>query len=373
MIHSNSNYLAEFRRAERHAGNLTRPVRHVEDLSERTELRGKITMRALVCRQWCEFRDLEIANVPEPKVQVGDVRISVRYAGVGFAHSLVVAGQYQVKPPRPFVPGTEVSGTVEEVANGVSHVAPGDRVIGIVDWGGFAPKVVAPAATVYRLPADADLAAALHLPTSYATAYAALVWRARLEAGETLLVHGASGALGLAAVELGTLLGAKVIACASSESKREAARRHGAALALETGPFRDAVKDHTGGRGADVIFDPVGGDTFDESLRAIAHGGRILPVGFASGRIPQIPANLVLVKNIQVLGMYFGAYVKEGMDGARERYAPKVQAMMRTLIDWMQSGQIRPTVSRVFDLPDYAEAMDTILERRSIGKVLLRP
>ena len=328
-------------------------------------------MRALVCKEWCEFHELEIEDIPEPVVQPGQVLIDVHYAGVGFAHSLVVAGKYQVKPPRPFVPGTEISGIVRAVGAGVDHVRSGDPVIAIVDWGGFAPCALAPAATVYRMPANADLAAALHLATSYTTAYAALVWRANLQAGETLLVHGAGGALGLAAVEVGRILGARVIACASSEAKRAMACERGASLALPPSGFRDRVRQETDGRGADVIFDPVGGDVFDESLRTVAQEGRILPVGFAGGRIPQIPANLVLVKNIQVLGMYFGMYVKEGMDGARERHAPRVRAMMQTLTDWMSDGQLQPTVYRIFALEQFAQAMQSVLERRSIGKVLL--
>ncbi len=329
-------------------------------------------MRALVCEQWCEFKDLRLLEVAEPELALGGIRIAVEYAGVGFAQSLVVAGKYQVRPPLPFVPGTEVSGIVQEVAAGIEHVRLGDRVLAILDWGGFAEIAVAPAETVYRLPRRADLAASLHLATSYSTAYCALSWRARLRPGETLLVHGAGGALGIAAVELGRLLGATVIACASTEEKRAAALAHGAALALPATGFRERVKEATAGRGADVIFDPVGGDVFDESLRSIATEGRILLAGFASGRIPQIPANIVLVKNVSVLGVYFGAYVKEGGDNARRRWANRVQAMMRRLIGWMGSGHLEPSVAGIFELQDYAQAMASVLERRSIGKVALR-
>jgi NADPH2:quinone reductase len=329
-------------------------------------------VRALICKQWCDFKDLSLLEVAEPELTPGSVRIAVEYAGVSFAHSLVVAGKYQVRPPRPFIPGTEISGIVEDVADDVEHVCRGDRVLAILDWGGFAETAVAPAETVYRLPPDADLAASLHLATSYSTAYVALAWRARLQPGETLLVHGAGGALGLAAVELGRVLNARVIACASTEEKRAAALAHGALLALPSSGFREPVRQATGGRGADVVFDPVGGDVFDESLRSIAPEGRILPVGFTSGRIPQIPANILLVKNVSVLGVYFGAYVKDGADNARQRSAPRVQSMMRELIDWMQAGQLKPTIAGIFDLPAYADAMASVLERRSVGKVLLR-
>lgn len=329
-------------------------------------------MRALLCSRWCDFRDLDLVEVAEPVLMPGGVRIAVEYAGLGFAHSLVVAGRYQVKPPLPFVPGTEVAGTVLETGEGVDHVTPGDRVLATVDWGGFAERVTAPAETVYRLPPTADLASSIHLATSHATAHAALTWRARLARGETLLVHGAGGALGLAAVELGCLLGARVIACASSAGKRAAALVHGAEAALPAGGFREAVKALTHGRGADVVFDPVGGDAFDESLRAVAPEGRILCVGFASGRIPSIPANIVLVKNLSVLGFYFGTYIKDGPDDERRRSAPAIQAMMKQLIDWTMEGRLKPRISGIYDLDRYAEAMESVLARRSIGKVVLR-
>ncbi len=329
-------------------------------------------MRALLCKQWCDFKDLTLVEIAEPVLAPGSVRVAVEYAGLGFAHSLVVAGKYQVKPPRPFVPGTEIAGIVLETGEDVDHVRKGDRVLATVDWGGFAECAIAPAETVYRLPPTVDLASSIHLATSYATAYAALTWRAHLEPEETLLVHGAGGALGLSAVELGSLLRARVIACASSADKRALALERGAEIALPATGFREQVKSLTYGRGANVVFDPVGGDVFDESLRAIAPEGRILPVGFASGRIPQIPANIVLVKNVSVLGFYFGTYIKGGPQDQRSRFAPKVQEMMSRLIGWTQEGRLKPTLSGIFDLDQYAEAMDSVLARRSVGKVVLR-
>jgi NADPH2:quinone reductase len=329
-------------------------------------------VRALVCRQWCDFKDLRIEEIPAPQLRPGCVRLRVAYAGLGFAISLVVAGKYQRKPPLPFVPGTEVTGTVIEVAAGVTRVKPGDRVLAILDWGGFAEEALATEETVYPLPSGLDLASSTHLAISYATAYGALVWRARLEPGETLLVHGAAGGVGLAAVELGKQLEARVIACASSELKRTAAKEHGADLALPAGDFREAVKAFTGGRGADVILDPVGGDAFDESLRCIAAEGRILPIGFAGGRVPQIPANILLVKNIAVLGFNFGTYVGWGLTDERRVYAPRVQAMMAQIFDLALKGKLRPTVSHCFELSRYAEAMDAVLARASTCKVALK-
>lgn len=329
-------------------------------------------MRALLCRQWCEFKDLRIEEVPPPSLRPGCVRLRIAYAGLGFAVSLLVAGKYQRKPPLPFVPGTEVTGTVTEVAPGITRVKPGDRVLAVLDWGGFGQEAVATQETVYPLPSGMDLASSTHLAISYPTAYAALVWRARLQPGETLLVHGAAGGTGLAAVELGKQLQARVIACASSAEKRDAAKAHGADLVLPAGDFREQVKAFTHGRGADVVFDPVGGDVFDESLRCIAAEGRILPIGFASGRVPQIPANILLVKNISVLGLNYGSYIGWGLTDERRAHAPRVQAMMAQLFDWTLAGKLRPTVSHCFELARYAEAMEVVLARGGTGKVVLK-
>lgn len=329
-------------------------------------------MRALVCRRWGEVRDLQIEDIPVPALRAGCVRLRVAYCGMNFAISLVVGGKYQVKPPFPFVPGFDVTGTVTDVADGVTRVRPGDRVLAILGSGGFAEFAVATEETVYPLPPDADLARSVYLPTSYGTAYGALVWRARLRQGEVLLVHGAAGAIGLAAVELGKVLGATVIACASTQEKRDVVLAHGADLALPVDGFGEAVKAFTQGRGADVVFDPIGGQVFDESLQAVAFEGRLLPLGFASGRIPCIPADVLLAKNVSMLGFNYGTYAGWGPVDERRLYAPRMQAMMAQLIDWMQAGQIRPTLSGCFEMSRFVEAMDTVLARRNAGKVALK-
>ena len=327
-------------------------------------------MRALVCDHWCAFKDLRIRDVPVPELRPGYVLLRVAYAGLGFSASLLVAGKYQFKPPLPFAPGTEATGVVTQVAPGVTRVKPGDHVVAVLDWGGFADFALCSEETVHPLPIGLDLASSVHLATSYATAYAGLIWSARLQPGETLLVHGAAGGVGLAAVELGKLLQARVIACASSEQKREVARAQGADLVLPSDDFREQVKEFTCGRGADVIFDPVGGDVFDQSLRCIAFEGRILPIGFTSGRVPQIPANIVLVKNIAVLGLNLATYFGRGITDERKKYAPVVQAMMAQLIGWMEAGRIKPAAPNCFELSHYVEAMDMVLGRRSVGKVI---
>lgn len=329
-------------------------------------------MRALLCRQWGEVKDLRVEEVPVPPLRPGCVRLRIAYAGLNFSLSLIVAGKYQVRPPLPFVPGTDVTGTVTEVAAGVTRVKPGDRVLAILDWGGYGEYAIATEETVYPLPAGLDLATSLHLPNSYGTSYGALVWRARLQPGETLLVHGAAGAVGLAAVELGKQLRARVIACASTEEKRAVALEHGADLVLPTGKFREAVKEFTEGRGADVVFDPIGGDVFDESLRSVAIEGRILIIGFAGGRVPQIPANILLVKNVSAIGFNYGTFAGWGPTDERKAYAPRMRAMMDQLIEWAQTGRIRPRLSHCFEMERCAEAMDTVLSRRSTGKVALK-
>lgn len=329
-------------------------------------------MKAVLCRRWCTPEELRLEEIPSPALGPGQVRIAVRHAGVSFATSLVIAGKYQRKPPLPFVPGTEAAGIVTEVAPDVKRLAVGQRVIAVLDWGGQAEEVVIPAETVYPLPDDLDMSVAVHVPVSYGTAYAALIWRARLQPGETLLVHGATGGVGLAAVEIGRFLGANVIATASAPAKREIALAHGAHHALDTASdWRDAVKSLTGGRGADVIFDPIGGEVFDRSLRSIAQDGRLLTVGYASGRIPSVPANLLLVKQFAVVGVNFGIYVGWGLTDERRRYAPKLVPAMAELCRWWQAGKIRPTVSHRFRLADFLSAFQAVQGRQSIGKAVL--
>ena len=267
-------------------------------------------MRGVFVQEWTAFENLPLEEVPEPPLRPRQLRIRVQAAGVSFATSLVVQGTYQRKPPLPFVPGTEVAGIVEEVGPEVARFRPGDRVIAVLDWGGLAERATALEVNTFRIPDSLDFPRAISFTNSYGTSAAALTWPhlLNLRAGETLLVHGATGGVGLAAVEIGKILGATVIATAGSAEKLAVARKHGADHAIDyrDAPFRDTVLDLTGGKGADAILDPVGGDVFDQSLRCIAPEGRISPIGFAGGRIPQIPANILLVKNVTVCGLNMG-------------------------------------------------------------------
>jgi NADPH2:quinone reductase len=293
------------------------------------------------------------------------VRLRVRAAGVNFADSLMVRGQYQEKPPLPFTPGLEVAGEIEAVGAGVAGIEPGRRVMAFLDRGGFAEAAVARAADVIPLPDTIDDVTAAGFGIAYGTAYGALKWRADLHAGETLLVHGAAGGVGLTAVEVGKAMGATVIATARGADKLEIARRHGAdhTLDSETDDVRAAVRELTGARGADVVFDPVGGAMFDASLRAIAWEGRILLIGFASGTVPQIPANILLVKNAAALGFYWGSYRKHDPERLRASFAE--------LFRWHAEGRIRPDVSHRLPLAEAAEAVRLLTSRQSTGKVVL--
>lgn len=332
-------------------------------------------MRGVLVKEWTAFENLTLEEVPEPPLAPNQVRIRTQAAGVSFATSLVVQGKYQRKPPLPFVPGTEAAGIVEEVGAEVRRFRPGDRVIAVLDWGGLAEKAVAFEVNCYRIPDGLDFAPSISFTNSYGTSAAALTWPhlLNLQPGETLLVHGAAGGVGLAAVEIGKILGATVIATAGGDAKLAVVREHGADHAIDyrKGPFRDRVLELTGGKGADVILDPVGGDVFDQSLRCIAPEGRIMPVGFAGGRIPQIPANILLVKNVTVCGLNLGYYYGWSPYDARYDYEDRMRALMDLLFGWYEAGRLKPTVSHAFPIERFQEAMAAVLGRQSIGRVVL--
>ncbi len=321
-------------------------------------------MRAVLCHAWGDVDDLRLEETAAPTLPEGSVRIAVQACGVNFADTLIIKGEYQEKPPFPFAPGMEVSGTVAEVAPGVEGFREGDRVLAMLEaGGGYAEEAVARASDVTRIPDAMDWATAAAFPVVYVTSHLALRHRARLEAGEVLLVHGASGGVGLTAVEVGKALGATVIATASSAEKLEVAREHGAdhLVNYATEDIRERVLALTGG--ADVVYDPVGGDAFAASLRCINPGGRILVIGFASGAIPQIPANHLLVKDAAAMGLSLGQ--------VRTHRPELVQESMRELLEWYAQGRLHPLVSQTLPLEDYARALRLLLDRRATGKVVL--
>jgi NADPH2:quinone reductase len=321
---------------------------------------------AVICSSFAGIDALGYGPVERRALGDGEVRIAVTAAGLNFADTLMVAGQYQVKPPFPFVPGLEAAGVVREVGPGVTGLAVGQRVAAFTPRGGaFADEVVADARLVAPLPDAVDDVTAAAMPTTYGTAHLALIHRGHLAAGETLLVLGASGGVGLAAVEVGALLGADVIAAASSDDKLAVARAHGARHLLNytTGGIKEQVRAVTAGRGANVVFDAVGGDAFDEALRALDWEGRMLVIGFAAGRIPSAPANILLVKNLSVIGVILGSHA--------ERNPAWAGAMMRDVFAWHAEGRLEPHVSATFDMREAPAAMHALRSRKHTGKVVL--
>ena len=323
-------------------------------------------MKALLCRaNAADISALCIEDIALPPLDCDEVRFRVRAAAVNFPDILMVQGKYQHRPELPFIVGGECAGEIIAVGEGVTAWKPGDRIVGGRLNGGFAEEGQLPATSVRKIPEYIDFATAAGFTTAYLTAYVSLVRRGELQAGETLLVHGAAGGVGLAAVDLGKVLGATVIATASSEEKRNFLKDYGANHVLPAAGFREAVKELTGGRGADVIYDPVGGDAFDESTRCIAFGGRLLVVGFASGRIPSINANIPLIKGFSVVGVRAGEYGRHYPEKGRENIAA-IDAMLA-------EGKLHPHVGARFPLPQAVDAMRMLSERKAIGKVVIEP
>ena len=313
-------------------------------------------MRAVVCRELGPPERLQLETLSSPKLARGEVRVAIRAAGINFPDILMISGEYQLKPELPFTPGMEVAGDVVEVDDTVAGVVVGDKVIAKLRYGGYADEVVVTPAQLVPLPSRFDYAEGATFLAGHGTAYHALVDRAQVQPGEVLLVHGAGGGVGLAAVEIGKLLGATVIAAASTEEKLAAAKAKGADQLVLYGrePFRDAVKRITAGHGADVVFDPVGGEIFENSLRCIAWGARLLVVGFTGG-IGLARTNLVLIKGASVLGVRAGEAVRKNPALGEVR--------IRKLGEWAQAGRVRPHVSHRLPLEDYAAAMRLLIER----------
>lgn len=322
-------------------------------------------MRALLCSQWGGPEKLGVGEAPEPQPGPGEMLIGVRACGLNFADSLMIQGKYQERPDFPFSPGLEVSGEVLQTGEGVDEFSVGESVIAFCGHGGLAQMVAVPVANAVRMPAGLDFVTAAGFGVVYGTAHVGLQHRARLRPGEVLLVHGAAGGVGLAAVEVGKRMGATVIATAGSAEKLALAAEHGAqhTINYREESFRDQVKALTDGRGADVVFDPVGGQVFDQSVRCINWEGRILVVGFAGGTISEFPVNLALVKNFSVIGVYWGAY--------RKRDPAVLQQSWRELLEWLAEGALKPHISATYPLADAPAALESLVARRATGKVVV--
>jgi NADPH2:quinone reductase len=324
-------------------------------------------MRAILCKQYGPPESLVVEDVASPVPGPAQVLVRVKAAGVNFPDTLIIQNLYQFKPPLPFSPGGEFSGEIIALGSGVSHLRLGQRVTGFTTWGAFAEEVAADADRVTPIP-DAmpfDLAASFVM--TYGTSYHALKDRAALKAGETLLVLGAAGGVGLAAVELGKALGARVIAAASSEAKLNVCREHGADEVINYGTdnLRDRIKALTGGKGVDVVYDPVGGAYSEPALRSVAWRGRFLVVGFASGTIPSIPLNLALLKGLSISGVFWGERIKR----EPQENAADLAELMRLL----QAGMINPLISERHSFDQVAAALNSILQRKAVGKIVLIP
>jgi NADPH2:quinone reductase len=324
-------------------------------------------MKAIVCEAWGLPDTLVVRDLPDVVPEAGKVAIRVEAAGVNFPDVLIIQNKYQFKPELPFTPGGELAGTVMAVGEGVTQYKAGDRVIAFVGQGAFAQQISAPVQSVMPMPPGMDFDTAAAITLTYGTSHHAVVDRAQLKAGETMLVLGAAGGVGLAAIEIGKALGARVIAAASTDEKLEVCRQHGADATINysTQDLREAIKAATDGKGPDVIYDPVGGIYAEPAFRSIGWRGRYLVVGFANGEIPKLPLNLTLLKGASLVGVFWGEYV---------RREPKAnQAGMRELMGWLAEGKIRPHISGRYALADTPAALNDMAARKVTGKVVIQP
>ena len=323
-------------------------------------------MRALICDQYGPISDLRLGELPDPQPGPGQVLVRVEAIAVNFADTLMVKGQYQLRPDPPFAPGYEVSGTVV-VANQAPGISPGDRVAGFTFYGGMAEKVVIDAQNAAVIPDSMDAVPAATLPGGYGTSYHALVDRARLVEGETLLVLGAAGGVGGAAVQIGRVLGANVIAAVSSDAKAAAAIEAGAnsVIRYDQVPVREALAEQTSGAGADVVFDPVGGEMTEQVLRSTRWNGRLLVIGFAAGDIPTVPLNLTLLKGNSIVGVFWGRFTQEQPEQHMTNF--------RTIIEWTSAGQLNPQIDRVFSLDEGRNALTRVEQREAVGRIVVTP
>jgi NADPH2:quinone reductase len=324
-------------------------------------------MKAIVCKRWGGPETLSLDELPSPKPGPGEVLVEVKAAGVNFPDVLIIQNKYQLKPELPFTPGAELAGVVKAVGPGVTHVKPGEPVVAMVNTGAFAEECVATGARVIPLYDGVDFAAAAAFTLTYGTAWHALKDRGALRAGETLLVLGAAGGVGIAAIDIGKALGARVIAAASSDEKLAACRARGAdgTINYARDDLRERLRALTGDKGADVVFDPVGGPFSEPALRGTAWRGRFLVIGFAHGEIPRIPLNLALLKGCAIVGVYWGGWLQREPEASRRE--------MQSLVDLLKEGKLKPLVSARYPLARVSEALAAIAARGVTGKVVIEP
>jgi NADPH2:quinone reductase len=324
-------------------------------------------MKAILCHRFGGPDDLEFADLPDPVPGSGEVVVAIHAAALNFFDTLLIAGKYQMKPPFPFSPASEFAGVIESVGAGVTNLSPGDRVLGYGGFGAAREKIAISAHRVVKIPDTLNFDRAAGITVIYGTTLHALKDRAHLKSGETLAVLGASGGTGLAAIEIGKLMGARVIACASSDDKLAFCRERGAddVINYAKEDVKEGLRRVTAGKGADVIYDPVGGSYAEAALRSIAWGGRFLVIGFAAGEIPKIPLNLALLKGCDIVGVFWGAFIERDKAGH--------QANMAQLVRWADEGKISAHVHAVYPLAETPAALKAIAARQVMGKVILRP
>jgi NADPH2:quinone reductase len=324
-------------------------------------------MKAIVCNEFAPVEQLKYQDVPDPVAKKGHVVVDVKACGVNFPDGLLVQGLYQMKPDFPFIPGNEVAGVISEVGEGVSHLKVGMRVIALCMLGGYAEKVACPASHIMPIPDEIPDEEAAALVTAHATAHHALKQRAQIKPGETLLVTGAAGGTGLAAVQIGKEMGAKVIAVCSTQEKLDVAKANGADILINytQTDLKTAIKEVTGGKGVDVVYECVGGDAFHACSRSMAWNGRLLVVGFASGTIPEFPVNLSLVKGYSVVGVFWGSFT--------QHQPQDFAANMHELLGWYVQGKVKVIVDQVLPLKDAKDALNKVMGREVMGKMTLKP
>lgn len=323
-------------------------------------------MKAVLCKAFGPAESLVVEELSSPEIKKNEVLLDVHAVGINFPDTLIIEGKYQFKPPFPFSPGGEASGVVSAVGEKVSDFKVGDRVMALTGWGSCAEQVAVPAYNVLPMPDLMDFTTAAAFSMTYGTAIHALQQRGALQAGETLLVLGAAGGVGLAAVEIGKAMGARVIAAASSAEKLEVARQAGAdeLINYQTEDIRERLKTLTKGQGVDVIIDPVGGDLFETVFRSIAWNGRMLVIGFASGTIPALPVNLPLLKGAAVIGVFWGAFAQRQPQANVDNF--------QQLFTWYAQGKLKPLVSKTFALEDTGKAINTLAARKAVGKLVIK-
>ncbi len=322
-------------------------------------------MKAILCKSYGPPSNLVLEDIPSLSPKKGEVVVAVKSCALNFPDTLIIQGLYQFKPPLPFSPGSDIAGVVKEVGEGVTHLKVGDEVLGLVPHGGFAEEVLAPADWVFPKPEGMSFVNAAAFMMAYGTSYHALKDRANMQKGETLLVLGASGGIGLTAVELGKLMGANVIAAASTEEKLQLCREYGADMTINyrEEDLKQRIRDLTDGKGADVIIDPVGGHYTEAALRSTARGGRLLVIGFTAGEIPKIPLNLPLLKSCSIVGVFWGDFVRKNPEANR--------ANAKQLLQWYFTQKIRPHIHATYPLEEVPKALEEMMDRKVRGKVVI--